>query len=236
MIPGVVQFHVYRPDAAAEFSNRVAEQASFSRQLTEALDRGEGSEESTERAGDSLEPWLRSPEKRALADSIERASRAIGVDPAVALAVAVAESSLDPSAVASDGKSAGTFQVRPTTADDVRQRIREGDVTRPPGTDDVALGVAYLRHLDDLFSGSHHLAPGLRTTDVPNATERQNFAVAAFNAGQGRVAAAQSRAAAHGGDPRRFEDIRPYLPEITRGYVDRVGRYADGHATGVTGT
>ena len=234
MIQGVFQVHVYRPEAARAVSVRVAEQASFARQLGAAVEQEAETALSSGGAGHSrMEPWLRTQEKRALAGDIERASRAVGVDPALALAVAVAESSLDPTAQASDGLSSGTFQVRPSTAEDVRGRIRGGEVPRPPGGDDVALGVAYLRHLDDLFSTARELAPGLQTTAISDPVERQRFAVAAFNAGQGRVAGAQQRAAALGGDPRRFEDVRAHLPPITRGYVDRVQHYAGASHTSV---
>ena len=61
---------------------------------------------------------------------------------------------------------------------------------------------------------------------IADAGERRLFAVAAFNAGEGRVAQAQAKAAARGGDPTRFADVRPFLPPITQGYVARVAAYA----------
>ncbi len=235
MVSPIFQVHVFRPAEASAASGRAAEQASFARHLGEAAARADTTGRSHEsqrvdmrstKAAPEAGPWLQSETKRALAGSIERASAAVGVEPALAVAVAIAESSLNPTARASDGLSAGTFQVRPATASDMRQLLQGGTLPRPPGVEDVTLGVTYLRHLDDLFSKETQLAKGLSTTAVPDATERRHFAVAAFNAGQGRVAAAQAKTTRLGGDPTRYEDVRAHLPSITRGYVDRVSRYA----------
>lgn len=226
MISPVFQMHVYRPAEIAASTNRIAEQASFARMLGEAssptTDAGVGSPS----ASRATAPWLRDGAKRDLAGSIERASGAVGVPPALAVAVAIAESSLNPAAQAADGLSSGTFQVRPSTAADMRRLIQEGGVPRAPGVEDVTLGVTYLRHLDDLFSQDTPLRPGLSTVAVADAAERRNFAVAAFNAGQGRVAGAQAKVARLGGDPTSFAQVRRHLPSITQTYVDRVSRYA----------
>ena len=164
--------------------------------------------------------------RRALAAAIRHASATAGVEPALSIAVARAESNLDPRARSRDGLSVGTFQVTFGTAAAMRRKIAAGTVARPPGSDDVALGVGYLRYLHDLFGRSVRLARGVETFAVEDPTERQLFAVAAFNAGEGRVARAQARAAAAGYDPTRFDDVRPFLPAITQNYVGRVVAYA----------
>jgi soluble lytic murein transglycosylase-like protein len=161
-----------------------------------------------------------------LAASIRRAAATAGIAPALSVAVARAESSLDPTARSPDGKSTGTFQVLPSTAAEMRRKIAAGTVTRPAGNDDVALGVGYLRYLHDLFGRNARLARGLSTVAVADARERELFAVAAFNAGEGTVARAQARTAAAGGDPTRFADVRAFLPHGTQGYVARVAAYA----------
>jgi len=94
------------------------------------------------------------------------------------------------------------------------------------GSDDVALGVGYLRYLHDLFGRDARHGRGLHTIAVGDESERQRFAVAAFNAGEGTVARAQARAAAGGADPTRFADVRRFLPSTTQGYVERVVGYA----------
>jgi soluble lytic murein transglycosylase-like protein len=164
--------------------------------------------------------------KEALASAIRTAAGSAGVEPALSVAVARAESNLDPRARSTDGRSVGTFQVTAATAAEMRRKIAARSVVRPPGSDDVALGVGYLRYLHGIFGRSARLAPGLSTVPVDDASERRLFAVAAFNAGEGRVARAQARAAANGGDPTRFADVRAYLPGITQRYVDRVVAYA----------
>lgn len=236
MIPRIVQTSVFRPQvleaaAAARVANRAA---SFERVLggvspTPVEPTGEARRAgwSTSRS-EVLDPWLRNPVKRALAGAIEDASRSAQVDPRLAVAVAVAESSLDPTAQSSDGLSEGTFQVTDATQAEIRRKLANGRLDRPAGDDDVALGVAYLDYLDQIFAESTPLGRGLATQPIADASERRRFAVAAFNAGEGRVASAQRRAAAAGGDPTSFEDVRPYLPSITRGYVDRVIRYSGG--------
>lgn len=171
-------------------------------------------------------------EKAALKAAIHKASTAAEVDPALSVAVARAESSLNPRARSSDGLSVGTFQVTDATAAEMHRKIAAGTVERPPGTDDVALGVGYLRYLDDLFAKRSNLGGKLKTVAVEDGTERRLFAIAAFNAGEGRVAQAQAKAVAIGHDPTRFEDIRRFLPTITRGYVDRVAAYQREEATG----
>lgn len=180
----------------------------------------------------SASPAKGQGDKQALAASIRHAATHAGVEPALSVAIARAESNLDPSARSSDGLSVGTFQVTHATKAEMRHKIATGQAVRPPGTEDVAFGVGYLRYLQDLFSRNAHLARGLDTVAVPDVGERRRFAVAAYNAGEGRVARAQASAAAAGGDPTRFADVRPYLPHITRGYVERVVAYAGDEARG----
>ena len=75
------------------------------------------------------------------------------------------------------------------------------------------------------------LGRGLKTRPIAEASVRRRFAAAAFNAGEGRVAQAQRRAEARGGDPTSYSDVRPFLPGITRTYVDRVIRYSGDDGT-----
>lgn len=160
-----------------------------------------------------------------LVAEIHRSARSAGVDPALSVAIARAESSLDPTARSADGLSKGTFQVTWYTEAEMKRKIARGAVERPEGSDDVALGVGYLRYLHDLFGREVQLAKGLATTPIADAGERRLFAVAAYNAGEGRVAQAQARAERAGLDPTEFDHVRPFLPRITQGYVSRVTQY-----------
>ncbi|MCW5891561.1 MAG: transglycosylase SLT domain-containing protein [bacterium] len=160
-----------------------------------------------------------------LVAEIHRSARSAGVDPALSVAVARAESSLDPTARSADGLSKGTFQVTWYTEAEMKKKIARGTVERPEGSDDVALGVGYLRYLHDLFGREAKLGGGLATTPIVDPSERRLFAVAAYNAGEGRVARAQARAERAGLDPTDFDHVRPFLPRITQGYVTRVTQY-----------
>ncbi|MBM4265715.1 MAG: hypothetical protein FJ144_03705 [Deltaproteobacteria bacterium] len=244
MVPRIVQVQILRPSSASEPAHRLRPlpwrrdvsaffaqlDASRARRATEPRRSDETKSAPDEvpsaDASERLSPWLRTPSRRALAAEITRASNHAGLEPDLSLAVAVAESSLDPTARSSDGLSTGTFQVTEPTEADVRRRFARGELVRPPGTDDVAIGVAHLRYLDDLFERDASLGRSLRTVAVDDPAERIRFAVAAYNAGEGRVAAAQERAERLRSDPTRYESIRAFLPKITQQYVDRVMHYA----------
>lgn len=249
MIPRVFQVHVFRraaPSPAASAQARPA--AGFDGHLTRARARIGGARarpaptpspvagaptprpssppDGIARGSVGPAAWLRTASRRALAGQIASAATRAGVDPELSLAVAIAESSLDPGAVSPDGSSRGTFQVTETTARELRRRVAAGLLPRLPASEDVALGLAYLRHLDDVFSRGRLLARGLRATPVADARERELFTAAAFNAGEGRVARAQQAARATGGRPTSFADVEPFLPRTTRRYVRRVLAYA----------
>ena len=74
----------------------------------------------------------------------------------------------------------------------------------------------------DMFSSSTKLNANQETTPAKSSRELEKLAVAAFNAGEGRVASAQARALKAGKQAGIYEEIREYLPEITQQYVDRV--------------
>jgi soluble lytic murein transglycosylase-like protein len=167
------------------------------------------------------------PGRQTIAAAIRKAAATAGVDSALSVAVARAESNLDPQARSSDGRSKGTFQVLPSTAAEMRRKFAAGTVVRPTGHDDVAVGVGYLRYLHDLFARGGTLTSRLDAVAVHDGDDLRQFAVAAFNAGEGRVAQAQKRAAAAGLDPSSFDDIRKFLPQSTRTYVDRVADYTE---------
>lgn len=167
-------------------------------------------------------------DRAALQARIHAVSQILGVDPMLSESVARAESGLDRTARSADGKSVGAFQMKRPTIAEMQRRLRS-DPSGLPLSDEVTLGVGYLRYLDGLFSRAAVLdSRGRRTTPVPDPGERANFAIAAYNAGEGRVAAAQRRAEVAGGDPRRFADVRPFLPPITQNYVQRVNGYRQG--------
>lgn len=164
-------------------------------------------------------------------------ARRLGVDPLLSLAIARAESGLsavtapeirlDPRAVSADGGSVGLFQLTAATGKAQLQRTglrREYQPFDPQQNAD--LGIGYVKYLFGLFSRETALGHDLLTTPGADGHETRLLAIAAYNAGEGRVARAQARARSRGGDPARYRDVAPYLPASTRQYVERVEHFA----------
>lgn len=174
----------------------------------------------------SLIPPNQDEEFAKVSDFIRSAGQRHGVDPSLGLAVASAESSFDPRAVSSDGHaSKGIFQLLDSTGKDLLERSGEKGDYEPFNPElNVNLGVGYLRYLHDLFSKESDLPNNLKTVGAANSSSLEKLAVAAFNAGEGRVASAQKRAEQAGKDPSEYDQVEPYLPENTREYVRKVIR------------
>ena len=155
---------------------------------------------------------------------IEDAGARFGIDPALSMAVVSRESGFNPRAVSSDGHaSKGLFQLLDTTGRDLLDRSDIKARYEPFKPDlNVELGVSYLRYLHDIFSRNTDLPGNLQTSAAANSTSLEKLAVAAFNAGEGRVASAQERVRRAGGDAALYQSVEPYLPESTRDYVNSV--------------
>jgi hypothetical protein len=147
-----------------------------------------------------------------------------GVDPHLATAVAEVESSFNPRAISQDGHaSKGLFQLLDSTGKELLERTALAESYRPFDPDqNTELGVSYLRYLHDLFTESNPVTKTRYTKPAGDVTSLEKLAVAAFNAGEGRVAGAQARAQANGRDPGNYDQVAPYLPEITQNYVEKV--------------
>jgi soluble lytic murein transglycosylase-like protein len=158
---------------------------------------------------------------------VSQVGKATGVDPALGMAVAKAESSFNPKAVSSDGhESKGLFQLLDTTGKELHEETgaeRRYDPFDP--TLNANLGVRYLRRLHDIFSQTTKLPNDLESVSAANSSSLEKLAVAAFNAGEGRVAAAQARAKEAGLNPGLYEEVERYLPKTTQEYVSRVMQY-----------
>jgi soluble lytic murein transglycosylase-like protein len=163
------------------------------------------------------------------ADLVKRihvAGERLGVAPDIVEGIAWTESRFNPAARSPDGLTAGVFQLTQVTAAEMRRRMARS-AEGLSLNDEVTLGTGYLRYLSGLFARPVVLDDaGNTTTAVTSCQERWRFAIAAYNAGEGRVAQAQRRAEQAGLDPTRFHHIRPYLPRITRRYVDTVLTFA----------
>jgi hypothetical protein len=166
----------------------------------------------------------REEREREVQKLVSKAGAEQGVDPALGLAVARVESSFNPNAVSRDGHATkGLFQLKDSTGKRILEQLSSPLPYKPlDPKQNVDLGVGYLRYLHDIFSAPTQLHETAATVGAANSTSLEKLAVAAFNAGEGRVAEAQRRAARAGKNPGRYEDIEAYLPETTRSYVQKV--------------
>jgi soluble lytic murein transglycosylase-like protein len=140
------------------------------------------------------------------------------------MAVVSAESSFNPNAISNDGhESKGLMQLLDSTGRaqlNLAEVSQEYDPFHPPLN--VDLGVQYLRQLHDMFGTQTSITNQLSTIPAANSSSLEKLAVAAYNAGQGRVASAQQRAARAGNDAAEYSVVEPYLPQSTQEYVKRV--------------
>jgi hypothetical protein len=175
----------------------------------------------------TMEPIIE-PTKISKADLQSRlvtASRGVGIDPALAQSVVSAESSFNINAVSKDGHaSKGLFQLLDTTGKDLMSRMDIRAAKYDPFDPDlnINLGTSYLKYLHTIFQKSTDLPNNLQTRAAAGPESLEKFAVAAFNAGEGRVASAQERSEKGGKDPSFYEQVAPFLPRSTREYVSRV--------------
>lgn len=171
-------------------------------------------------------PPVEAPKVKDIQEMVSTAGRKHGIDPALSMAVIAAESSFDHRAVSSDGhESKGLMQLLDTTG---RELLRNAGLEKqydPFNPElNVDLGVSYLRRLHDSFGAETKLRNERTTAAAANYASLEKLAVAAFNAGEGRVAAAQERAAKAGLNPGEYSQVESYLPDSTQQYVSRVMR------------
>jgi soluble lytic murein transglycosylase-like protein len=153
------------------------------------------------------------------------ASAKLGLDPALAQSVVSAESSFNVRAVSSDGHaSKGLFQLLDSTGKTLMSRADNLNESYDPFNPDlnITLGTSYLRYLHDIFKTDTKLPQQLQTRAAADTASLEKFAVAAFNAGEGRVASAQDRSERSGKDPAHYDHVAPFLPRSTREYVAKV--------------
>ena len=161
---------------------------------------------------------------RTVEQSIKDVGRQVGIDPLLGLAVAKAESSLNSTALSSDGHSTkGLFQLKDTTGKDVMARLGISGQYDPYNPElNMRLGLSHLLDLHSLFKSGGVLGQGVNVAAAEDSASLERFALSAFNAGQGRVAAAQQQAVKAGLNPGDFNQVKEFLPAITRNYVERI--------------
>jgi hypothetical protein len=168
----------------------------------------------------------RNEQFREIKNLVEEAGSKHRIDPTLSLAVIATESSFDHRAVSTDGKATkGLFQLKDSTGRDLMNRVpleHNSDYKPFDPKMNVQLGVSYLRYLQDIFQQPTDLKHKLTTVPAKNFNELEKIAVAAFNAGEGRVVLAQQKALRAGKDASSYEQIKGYLPGITQRYVQKV--------------
>ncbi len=131
---------------------------------------------------------------------IKRYASHYGLDWRLVLATMKQESQFTPGARSRRG-AAGLMQIMPTTGEELAKELEVGDISNP--RDNIRGGVLYLRRLYDLFPGAAE-------------ADRMKLALAAYNAGIGRIYDAQELAAYLHMDPLAWESIRDVLPLLSR--------------------
>ena len=174
--------------------------------------------------------------KPEIASMINKSGLQEGVDPKLALAVAHSESSFNPNAVSTDGHaSKGLFQLLDSTGKQLHSKLEiDGRYDPFNAKMNTTLGVNYLKYLTDIFSKNTDLPNNTSTIAGAKVSDVEKLAVAAFNAGEGRVASAQTRAQKQGVDPTKYSSVSPFLPDSTQEYVERVFKYRESYIDGET--
>jgi membrane-bound lytic murein transglycosylase F len=97
----------------------------------------------------------------------------------------------------------GLMQLMPLTAEEISRDIKSNDISHP--SENIRGGVFYLRRLYDAFEGV-------------SESERMKLALAAYNAGIGRIYDAQEVAAYFHDDPGNWQSIKGALPLLSKRY------------------
>jgi len=131
---------------------------------------------------------------------IKRYATQHGMDWRLVLATMKQESRFAPEARSRRGAT-GLMQIMPTTGEELARELDVEDISHP--NDNIRGGVHYLRRLYDLFPGAEE-------------ADRLKLALAAYNAGIGRIYDAQELAAYLHMNPLEWESIRDVLPLLSR--------------------
>jgi membrane-bound lytic murein transglycosylase F len=135
----------------------------------------------------------------------------IGFDQRIIKALMIKESSLNPNAVSKVGAQ-GLMQIMPATWREIKGKcpIVKGSPLDPSQA--IPAGIFYLSTLHNQF----------KDTDII-----MSFALAAYNAGAGRVREKQRLTQKKGNDPLKWNNIKFLLPKETQFYVVKIYEIRD---------
>ncbi len=106
---------------------------------------------------------------------------------------------------------AGDFQIEKKTAIRLGLTVNKNNDQRFDVDDASAAAAKYLKINDDIFNKETDLGGKLETIAVASSTERTKFVIAAYNAGEGRIAKAQTLAKQAGKDPSKWDSVKEFL-------------------------
>lgn len=130
--------------------------------------------------------------------------------------------------------AAGDFQLEKETARRMGLTVSPKNDQRFDVDDASQAAGKYLKSLDNAFSKETNLGSGIKIIPVRDANDRRDFSIAAYNAGEGRIARAQQEAERDGKNPRNWDDVKRYLEaagaskekaDEILSYVDKVTGY-----------
>ena len=130
--------------------------------------------------------------------------------------------------------AAGEFQLEKRTAKRMGLAVSSKNDPRFDIDDSSAAAAKYLKTLDSNFSKPTTLSKNLKTIPISSAAKRVKFVIAAYNAGEGRIAKAQKITEESGGDPNNWNDVKENLEAAgasakkakeIREYVEKVTAY-----------
>lgn len=177
--------------------------------IKKAMDSPAGELSRSEREGLSLEVASSaelSPEMKgflsAYGPTIKQEAARYGLDWRLIIAMVKQESRFSGDALSRKGAS-GFMQLMPTTGEELATELSLGDMQHPENN--IKGGVHYLRNLYNLFNGAEE-------------PDRMKLALAAYNAGIGRVYDAQQIAAYLHENPSDWRSVKDALPLLSKRY------------------
>lgn len=185
-----------------------------------------------------MDTWLES-ETPHLRTALERASRHFDRNDALDVHTLEAMYGKESSFGRSRGKRnsefpAGDFQIDPSLARKNGLRVSERNDERFDLDASSAAAAKILKHSDNLFSKRSQISGDRYTSPISDPIERKRFDLAAYHAGDARIAKAQALAKQAGEDPTKWENVQKYLEaagekaklaDQTREYVHTVSGY-----------
>ncbi len=127
--------------------------------------------------------------------------------------------------------AAGDFQLEKKTAERMGLTVTAKNDERFDVDNASAASAKYLKIHDRNFGKKTIFTKNISSIPVEDPVERKKFAIAAFNAGEGRIGRAQRFAKEAGKDPTKWNDVKEYLKSAgapdskvkeTQEYVDKV--------------